>query len=86
MWRDPMDELIDDLEQALPAPPRTAGRIVDPLYTLQRLREKCLRGIDYSSPLPPVDPDDPEVQRDREEFERAIRQLGRQPRNRTPGA
>ncbi len=85
MWHDPMDELIADLEQVLPAAPRTGGRVANPLLTVQLLMDKCLSRIDYSSPVPPVDPDDPEVQRDREAFQRAIRQIGGQPDDWTPG-
>ena len=77
-YDDPMDELIDDLERVLPPPPRAAGRMADPGVTITLLVEKCLRGP------PDVDPDDPEVQRDNETLQRAIRQLGRQPDDRTP--
>ncbi len=79
-YDDPMDELIDDLERVVPTPTRTPGRIANPGLTITLLVEKCLSGP------PDVDPDDPEVQRDNETFQRAIRQLGQPPDDWTPAS
>ena len=84
MWRDPMDELIADLEEiAPPEQPNFYDReaMVEVHYWAARI---VRRGEDaYPDP---VDQDDPEVQREAENMGRAMnRALGR-PEDWTPGS
>lgn len=43
MWRDPLDELIDDLERATPDPQRTCGTLL-PIETLHQFTDIILYG------------------------------------------
>lgn len=56
MWRDPLDELIDDLERATPDP-RSASGDLFPLEKLTQLTDAILYGSDEEVESLKADPE-----------------------------
>ncbi len=85
MWRDPMDELIADLERIVPPERQTFGGGHDVMTEMQLCDDYMLRRADEAYPDGPPE-DDPELQEWAERRRRATnRWLGR-PDDWTPGS
>ncbi len=85
MWRDPMDELIANLEQvASPARSRFGGNSQD-LVEWQQCRARLLRRFEDAYPGD-VDYDDPEVQREARNARRAMNRYVGRPEDWTPSS
>ena len=85
MWRDPMDELIADLEQfAAPEPSKFKfGGDPKDLVEWQLCNARLLRRAEDAYP-DDVDYDDPEVQRDLRNMDRAMNRYVGRPEDWTP--
>ena len=79
MWRDPMDELIEDLEQIAPPERPKYGGGQEALTDVQHWVQVILRS-DH------VDPDDPELKHAAEKGRRAMNRLLGRPEDLTPGS
>lgn len=79
MWRDPLDELIDDLERAVPPERVTADAAWCPLAEVQYWVHRILRRED-SKLMDPSAPDDSAAEREEaENMGRAMERFLRQP-------
>ena len=85
MWRDPMDELIADLEQVeSPEKSKFGGNPED--YTdWQKWNTRLVRRFEDAYP-DDVDYDDPEVQREARNARRAMNRYVGRPEDWTPGS
>ena len=84
MWRDPMDELIADLEQVAPPEPSPFGGNKKDLVEWQKWACRLLRRVEAAYP-DEVDQDDPEVQRETRNACRAMNRYVGRPEEWTPG-
>ncbi len=85
MWRDPMDELIADLEQIAPPEPSKFGGNSKDLVEVQQCNARLLRRFEDAYPNE-VDWDDPEVQREARNMCRAMNRYVGRPEDWTPGS
>ena len=83
MWRDPMDELIADLEQIAPRERSKFGGNSEDFTEWQLCNARLLRRADAAYP-DDVDQDDPEVQREARNMRRAMNRYVGRPEDWTP--
>ncbi len=84
MWRDPMDELIADLEQIAPRERSKFGGNSEDFTEWQQCSARLLRRFEDAYPGD-VDQDDPEVQREARNMCRAMNRYVGRPEDWTPG-
>ncbi len=85
MWRDPMDELIADLEQVAPPEKSKFGGNSEDFVEWQKWSCRLLRRFEDAYP-DEVDRDDPEVQREARNMDRAMNRYVGRPEDWTPGS
>ena len=85
MWRDPMDELIADLETVAPPERSKFGGNPEDLVEWQKWSTRVLRRFEDAYP-DDVDQDDPEVQREARNARRAMNRYVGRPEDWTPGS
>ena len=83
MWRDPMDELIADLEQVAPPERSKFGGNPEDFVEWQKWNTRLLRRFEDAYP-DDVDYDDPEVQREARNARRAMNRYVGRPEDWTP--
>ncbi len=75
MWRDPMDELIEDLERALPSESRDLLGGDTPLVVIQENAQAIIRRAEAKRRGEPVNFSEADRQREDERVRQAIRKL-----------
>ena len=75
MWRDPMDELIEDLERAMPSQPRDLLGGETPLMVIQENAQAIVHRAEAKARGEPVNFSEADRQREDERVQQAIRKL-----------
>ncbi len=75
MWRDPMDELIEDLERALPSEPRDLLGEESLVVVVQEVAQAIIHRAEAERRGEPVNFSEADRQREDERVRKAIRKL-----------